>query len=103
VKTRFVVSVTPGTPEQNESFKNYLNNIGVGWWFWITGTWLVVDLKGKATATSLRDAVTQIFPTLNTMVIEIREGSSITWAGYGPKTKQQDMFKWMRETWGGET
>jgi hypothetical protein len=101
VKTRFVVSVNPSTAEQRRAFKSYLSSLGLGWWYWVAGTWLVVDTRAQLTAASLRDAVVRTFPGIYAIVLEIPEGSSVTWAGFGPKSPPRDMFTWIRNVWDG--
>jgi len=97
VKKRFVVALKSHTPAQNKEFSNYIKSKGYGWWSWIDGVWLLVDVNGKCTAASLRSALTGFYPGVYLIVLEILPGED-TWAGFGP-TGDKDMFAWVRRNW----
>jgi hypothetical protein len=70
----------------------------VGWWHWLSNTWLISDANGNLKASFLRDNVVEIFNKEHAFVIEIRKNDD-TWSGFGPNTEEKDMFKWINENW----
>lgn len=99
MKRRWIVGTGVLTDDQNKQFGNYLNGLGVGWWHWVGGLWLVVDNRGVAGVgvTELRDKLTEIDPGPNNIVLEVQ--GSVTWAGYGPSVMGNNMFTWLKDNW----
>ena len=98
MKKRFVVCHNPGTVDQDTAFTVWLASRSLGWWHWLTGSWLVVDVSSTLTAATLRDAVDAAYPGLYNIVLGVSDGSD--WAGFGINGGPQDMFGWMNDTWG---
>ena len=100
MKKRFVVCHSAGTTAQDQAFKDWLNSKSLGWWHWISGSWLVVDHFGILSAMDFRDALGQTHPGIRSLVVELPPGDvSHKWAGFGPNTPQNSMANWLNETW----
>jgi hypothetical protein len=103
MKTRFVVSMGV-PPAQQSGFTEYLNQLrnihgwGFGWWHWLPGVWLITDVSGNFTAASLRDAIQKMFPDTESVVLELRQDGTDTWAAFGPKPPK-NMLTWLHENW----
>src|SRR5580698_10225755 len=95
---RFIVLIEASSAEQNVAFREYIKGTRMGWWHWMANAWLLVDPKGVVNAAQIRDKVVQIFPGMDTLVIEMREEGG-TWAGFGPRTDERNMFNWLRTNW----
>jgi hypothetical protein len=98
VKKRFVVALDSHTSAQDVKFKEYVSKAGYGWWYWIDGFWLLVDISGMLSAEQLRKDLSEIYPGVRLMVLEIN-GSTDTWAGFGPSGVDKNMFTWLKENW----
>lgn len=98
MKRRYIVLLDEATKEQNDQFKDYIRENALGWWHWLSNSWLLSDPRGTLSVAEIRDKITEIYPDVDTIVIELHEGGD-TWAGFGPKNKGKDMFRWIRETW----
>jgi len=98
VNKRFVIALDSHTEAQNLLLKEYINKGGYGWWHWINGFWLLTDPLGKLNAQELRRDLSEIYPSVRMMVLEL-QGSSDTWAGFGPNSAEKNMFDWMRDNW----
>ena len=98
MKKRFVVCVDSSTASQNEAFKAFIQRNSFGWWHWLSNVWLLVDSKGISSARDIRDELANIFPGVHNLVLELREGDD-TWSGFGTKTPDKDMFKWLKKNW----
>lgn len=99
MKRRFIVSITGEiTKASTNNFTNYLKENGLGWWHWLSNTWLVIDRKDKINTKILRDKVRDIFNAYN-LVVEVKDGG---WAGFGPKGEDKDMFAWIKKYWSNE-
>lgn len=98
MKKRFVVAVDSATKEQNDTFREFLKSRGLGWWHWLTNLWLVADGAGRLTAQEIRDVLRQHYPSVHTLVLELREDDD-TWSGFGPSSETKNMFKWLRQNW----
>lgn len=98
MKHRYIVCINNSTKEQEEKFVNYIKANGLGWWHWVSNVWLIVDNGGKLSAPLIRDELKSIFESEYNLVIELREKSE-GWAGFGPKSENKDMFKWLRDNW----
>lgn len=98
MKKRFVICINGSTKEQENKFVEYINTQGVGWWHWLTNTWLIVDRNGKTSAGTWREKAVEIFEREHVLVIEISQQND-TWSGFGPSSDEKDMFKWIRDNW----
>lgn len=101
MKKRFIVALNSETLEQGKEFVEYLRKNNLGWWHWISNTWLIVDSKGKLTAASFRDDLNEIFPNVRKIVLELR-GADDTWSSFGPTTPNENMTSWIRKNWKGK-
>lgn len=95
---RFIVAIDRSNQEQNKAFLDYIQSQNLGWWHWIENFWLLVDTNNKLTAAAIRDKLDELYPSITNMVIEL-SASWDTWAGFGPSTKERDMFQWLKDTW----
>lgn len=96
---RFAILLGECTKAQEEAVKAYIQIPGTAWWHWLPNAWLLSDPSGKLTANKLRDDLRQVIPGMFMLVLEFSD-AGYTWAGFGPKTNEKDMFKWIRENWG---
>lgn len=97
MKKKYIVSINGNaTAQEDERFSAYLKEKNVGWWHWLSNTWLVVDSLGIVDAKDLRDKAIEVYKGKNNLVLEVSVGS---WFGYGPTTPDRDMFKWIKENW----
>lgn len=97
MKNRFVVGIDSMSTEQESAFVDYLRSNGYGWWHWINNFWLVVDISNTLTSAKLRDDLMEIAPKTNLLVIQIK--GDHTWAGFGPSTKERNVFNWLHNSW----
>ena len=98
MKKRYIVNIDGNTtPQEDEKFSAFLNEKKISWWHWLSNTWLVVDTSDLIKAQNLRDKIIEIYNGKNNLVIEIPDGG--VRYGYGPKTPEKDMFKWIKEYW----
>jgi len=98
MSNRYLVAVSSSTKPQNDSFIDFINSHGLAWWHWIDNFWLIVDRAGKLDVEKLREGVGNSFPGVHHLVIEQNANGDI-WAGFGPKSEERNMFKWLHETW----
>ena len=97
-KKRYIVCLKDPSAGDDKVFISKLKEYGFGWWHWFSHTWLITDIKGKASAAAIRDIVREVYPTSHNMVFEISKDSD-TWSGFGTKTSEKDMFKWIKDNW----
>jgi hypothetical protein len=97
-KKRYIVCLKDSTAGDDKVFISKLKESGFGWWHWFAHTWLIADNKGKASASTIRDLVRKVYPTSHVLVFELSQDAD-TWSGFGTKTKEKDMFKWLKENW----
>ena len=98
-KKRFVVLLASETDEQVRAFKAYIEEHHLGFWHWLSGSWLLTDPSNIQTAEGLRDALNTTHPRINKLVLEIL-GDDF-WSGYGPGGEERNMFTWLKTTWKG--
>lgn len=98
MKKRFIVCVNGSTKVQDHNFIDFIKIQNVGWWHWLTNTWLIADRNGKLSASSLRDKAVSIFGHEHVLVIEINN-SRDTWSGFGPSSEDKNMFRWLKDNW----
>jgi hypothetical protein len=98
MKKRFIVCHQPGTKDQDDAFKNWLNSREVGWWHWISGSWVVIDLSGALTVDEIRDNVQASYVDKYCMVFE---HDSNRYAGAGPNddAQRKRMGDWIANNW----
>ena len=56
-----------------------------------TTSWKASEIRGK---------VTEFFPGIHNLVLELRSDGTDTWAGFGPKSDDKNMFNWILQHWG---
>jgi hypothetical protein len=95
---RFVILLDTCAKEEEEAVRAHIVAVA-GWWHWLPNSWLLSDPTGQLTARKLRDDINKILPETHMMVLEFSD-SGYTWSGFGPSSKERDMFNWMNETWG---
>lgn len=98
MKKRFIICVNSSTKEQETKFLGFIKNENVGWWHWLSNTWLIYDLNNGITAAHLRDKAVEIFEQENVLVIELGKDYD-TWQGFGPSSEDKNMFKWLHDYW----
>ncbi len=98
MKKRFIICINKSTKEQENNFVKFINNEKVGWWHWLSNTWLISDSNGKTSASYWRDNVTAIFDQEHVLVFELGNDRD-TWSGFGPTSGDNNMFKWIKDHW----
>lgn len=101
MKRRFFVAVSGLSAEEQERFLEFVRGKGMGWWHWISECWLLTDPKQTVTAAEIRDFLHQLSGIQRCLVMEVEPEKS--WAGLGPNSPPQEMFKWIKETWKKES
>jgi|GEM_PF-842201 hypothetical protein len=100
MKRRFVILLDRSTPEQNKAFIEFLKTSDInGYWHWLNNSWLIATYNLEITGAQIRDKIKEIFPDVNNMVLVLNEDGTDTWAGFGPKSEDRDMFRWLRTNW----
>ena len=99
MKKRFIICINNSTKEQDEEFMTFIRSNNLSWWHWLSNIWLISDKQGKLTASQIRDEIKIIFDNEYNLVLEINNEKD-TWAGFGPKTEDKNMFKWLKNNWG---
>jgi len=97
MKKRFVVLLDASSDKQDELFLAWLKEKNVGWWHWLTNSWLISNNRGHLTASEIRDKARDIYGC-NNFVIEL-QGTDDTWSGFGPNADKRNMFEWIRDNW----
>jgi hypothetical protein len=100
--TRFIVLLDKTTEKQDDAFLEYIKSEKMGWWRWFDGSWLIATHNDERNAIEIRDKAREIFPNVNVLVIQLNPDGTDFWAGFGPNTKEQAMFPWLRQTWRGK-
>ncbi len=98
MKKRFVVAVAGLTTSETKQVSNLFRD-KYGWWHWIDGFWLLTDSSNTLTTKDIRDMIATVKPNSRRIVLEV--SNSGDWSGHGPNSEKKDMFRWIRETWGG--
>ena len=93
-----MVILGSSTAQQDEAFTKELGT-AVGWWHWISDSWLIHDPHDRMDVQTVRDKVLTCYPKVRNMVFEIRSDGTDSWAGYGPSSAPQDMGEWLRKNW----
>jgi hypothetical protein len=97
MKRRFAVAVENMTLTEDTAFVEWIRTKNLGWWHWIPGFWLITTKSGGVSTEDIRNQLRKITGRKDVMVLEIQK--PMTWSGYGPDTRERDMFKWIRGTW----
>ncbi len=99
MRKRFIVCLNEGTTkEQDKLFIDFINKNKVGWWHWLSTTWLIVDSSGLLNARDLREKIKEVFPGNYNMVFEFSDEKN-TWAGFGKNNGDKNMFDWIKKNW----
>ena len=98
MKKRFVVLVNGPTPKENETFIEYAKSKGLGWWYWLDGSFLLMSPNTTISAGDLRDMARTIFNDKYNLIIELTDNGD-TWSGFGAKTEEKNMFDWIHQNW----
>jgi len=95
---RYIINIGKSTEQQEENFIKFLNESNVAWWHWLSNFWLVTDPNENFSSSILRDKAVELFNKERVIVIELNDDGD-TWSGFGPKTDEKDMFKWVKNNW----
>ena len=98
MRKRFIVSLASSSKAQNDAFLQAIKEKNVGYWHWLDNTWLITNSSGALSASELISMVKSTHPGIYCLVTEIHS-SGTTWAGFGPKSEEKNMFKWLHENW----
>jgi hypothetical protein len=98
MRKRFIICINNSTKEQENQFVELIKTQNVGWWHWLTNTWLISDRNGKTTASYWRDNAVHIFERENVLVFELGQDND-SWAGFGPSSDDKNMFTWIKAHW----
>jgi hypothetical protein len=102
MKRRFIVMLNSSTNEQNEAFLAYIKETDIGWWHFISNSWLLYDAENKISAEIIRDKLMEIYPSVTNLVIEVTSPHE-PWQGFGPNGGPNgdnlNMFTWLKENW----
>lgn len=93
---QFVISIGTSSSLERDAITNYLETLNVGWWHWLPYTWLLVDSHNRLKAKEIRDKIDVIAPGVRNLVLQV---NGVSWYGFGPSNKTQNMFDWLRNTW----
>ena len=99
MKRRFVVSIKDETPTEVLAIIEYAKRRGMGWWHWITNSWLMTSYDASLTVSEIRDEMVKICNKKWVMVIEV---NSVDWANFGPQgddDPERNISKWVDEHW----
>ena len=97
MKRRFAVAVENMTLIEGSAFVEWIKTKNFGWWHWIPGFWLITAKSGDVSTEEIRNQLRKITDRKDIMVLEIEKPK--TWSGYGPDTRERDMFRWIRGAW----
>lgn len=95
---QFIVGLNSSTKEQNEYLLDFIKQHRMAWWHWIDNFWLLIDYDEKFSTVEVRDQLNKTHPGIHTIVIRLKEAST-NWAGFGPSSKERDMFEWLKNAW----
>lgn len=92
----FVIMAQTDSKFNDTKITSELKNLGVAWWHWIDGAWLVKSSKDTLKAKDIRNAISKLGVSYRCLVIEV---DPIHWAGKGPTSSDNSMFEWLRKNW----
>lgn len=93
---KFVVVVEGLSTEHEKLFRDFIDKDGSGWWHMVGEVWLIDALSDELTVEKIRNKIMSLSKNPNILVLEI---SPITWAAYGPESKERSFSKWVEEFW----
>ncbi len=97
MRRHFVVSVETSSPAQEKQVKKAISDLSVGWWNWISNTWLISTDDEEITVQEIRDRIQEHAPKIRTLVLEV---NPVKWSGYGPSSSTgKNMFRWLKQNW----
>jgi hypothetical protein len=98
MKRRYIICVNNSNVEQQKKFIEFLTRPSVGYWHWLSNTWLVVVENDALSMQQLMDTSKTLFDNEYSLVIEINNNGD-TWTGYGPNGVEKNMFTWLINNW----
>ncbi len=99
MRKRFIIGIDSTTEEQTEAFYKFAKEQNLGWWHWLANFWLLIDSQGHFSAADIRDKLNETHPGVNNLVLELDEHGGVKWAGFGPTSENQNMFRWLHDYW----
>ncbi|MDE2888796.1 MAG: hypothetical protein OXR72_11320 [Gemmatimonadota bacterium] len=94
---RFIIAVHGFDSDEQKQLSDFFSESeGCGWWHWIDGFWLVVDTQGKFNVAAIQEKIREIGAPGRSLVLCV---SPNAWSGYGPNTRDKDMFRWIHSNW----
>jgi len=88
------------TLNQQQSFIEWLNSVGLGWAHWVYGGWLINAISNQPRVADIRAAFLQVAPLTQVMVFEIEVIGE--WGAWLNNATLPHAAQWLRDQWGLE-
>jgi hypothetical protein len=98
MRKRFIICLNSSTEEQDKLLREFIAENKFGWWHWLNNVWLLFSWDSMLSAVDIRNKIDAIYPEVRNLVLELNAEFD-TWAGFGPSSPEQNMFKWLKENW----
>ena len=88
----FIVAVdADAVATERDAFTQWLRSSGLvaGFWHHMSHTWIIIDLRGGFTCSTLRDKTSEFIPNASKLVFEV---TSSKWAGFVPSKSHEWLY-----------
>ena len=100
MKKRYIVLLNSSVEEKDKEFLSFIKEHKLFWWHWLINSWLLIDSDGNLSTAQIRDKIKSIYGKDEdgyNLVIELKQQGE--WAGFGPISKNRNMFTWIHKNW----
>jgi|SRR5580700_4739186 hypothetical protein len=94
----FAVAISPLNEAEQKSFLQFIEQHRMGWWYWITNFWLLIDPFDKIEVQHIRDHLLALPGGKRCIVIDVTKEDR-PWSGFAPTAEAEQMFKWIHTNW----
>lgn len=102
MKRRFIIGIEGLSREQEDKFRDYLEERG-SWWHWIGNLWLFCteSADSSISAKAIREKIVEINEGIDTLVMEVSEEKDWS-ARSSANSKGRRIYNWLEDTWDKE-
>jgi|SRR6185312_6102013 len=94
---KFVILTQEDNKNITDTLTNYFKTNNLAYWHWLPNSYLMIDPKGNKTASTIRNDLRSVLPSLTYVVLEAT--GNIDWAGRGQTETRPNMFEWIISSW----
>ena len=94
----FAVAISDLNETEQKSVLQFIEQHGLGWWYWIANFWLLIDPHDKLDVAEIRNHLMGLTTGKRCIVLDVTKEDR-QWSGFSPASESEQMFNWVHTYW----